>query len=240
MKYQFVYDADFMKDVVCELSEEEKAVVLATIIGQHNALFYGYKPERLVKAIKKLNEELFIEVEDNCTVEKLLSHYIGESEGKIMFVNNLDDREHNFQSNVWIFSTNNNRNLQLIATSNDAPCVHLMSNLLDNFDIVYRCKCEVKGLKKYESLRCDITAIKNHRQTLHSGKYISGKWTSIDSYWNLSDFYRRYEEVYKDNPLLALKYAKVGRSIADVDLRDMSNASHFDMAVSWYQEGRTE
>ena len=54
MKYKFVYDESFLAENQLELSPREMRAVIATIVGKHNAIFYGYKPERITKAIKKL------------------------------------------------------------------------------------------------------------------------------------------------------------------------------------------
>ena len=58
MKYHFVYDEAYLALRDLQLSEEECKIVLATVIGNHNALFYGHKPERLVNKIKKLSSHM--------------------------------------------------------------------------------------------------------------------------------------------------------------------------------------
>ena len=58
MKYKFTHDAEYLKTHIADLSENEMLAVLCTILGGHNAEFYGYKTERIDNAIKLLEEKV--------------------------------------------------------------------------------------------------------------------------------------------------------------------------------------
>lgn len=67
MKYRFTHDAEYLKTHIVDLSENEMLAVLCTILGGHNAEFYGYKTERINNAIKLLEEKVegVIPINDN-------------------------------------------------------------------------------------------------------------------------------------------------------------------------------
>lgn len=58
MKYRFTHDAEYLKTHIVDLSENEMLAVLCTVLGGHNAEFYGYKTERIDNAIKLLEEKV--------------------------------------------------------------------------------------------------------------------------------------------------------------------------------------
>lgn len=58
MKYKFTHDAEYLKTHIADLSENEMLAVLCTILGGHNAEFYGYQTERINNAIKLLEEKV--------------------------------------------------------------------------------------------------------------------------------------------------------------------------------------
>lgn len=58
MKYKFTHDAEYLKTHIADLSEDEMLAVLCTILGGHNAEFYGYQTERIDNAIKLLEEKV--------------------------------------------------------------------------------------------------------------------------------------------------------------------------------------
>lgn len=58
MKYKFTHDAEYLKTHIADLSEGEMLAVLCTILGGHNAEFYGYQTERINNAIKLLEEKV--------------------------------------------------------------------------------------------------------------------------------------------------------------------------------------
>ena len=51
MNYRFTYDEEFRQKYFMDLSDEEATLVRVIVSGGHDTILYGYKPERLVKAI---------------------------------------------------------------------------------------------------------------------------------------------------------------------------------------------
>ena len=138
MKYNFVYDTDFLAKNVFNLSTEEVDIVLATIIGKHNAIFYGNKPERLVDAVKLLSHsESFVEQKLFSGIDEGLQN---AKEG-IMYLKDFDVWSIIEQQFLYSHTVNDPmRFTQFIATTAYNPSEVIVPNVLNNFDIIYRCK----------------------------------------------------------------------------------------------------
>lgn len=52
MKYTFVYDESFLENKMFDLSEDECNLVRAVVSGGHNICIRGYRPGRIINAIK--------------------------------------------------------------------------------------------------------------------------------------------------------------------------------------------
>ena len=107
MKYNFVYDKEF-RGRFAELSKEEIMVVLSTIVGHHNAIFWGYKPERLVNAIEKLCDCPFVNVKEDGYAEK--------AHGGVLYTPTLDSFNMGQQDDIYVISKNGVKELQVVAT----------------------------------------------------------------------------------------------------------------------------
>jgi hypothetical protein len=234
MKYNFVYDKKF-RDMFVELSEEETRVVLATIIGRHNAIFWGYRPERLVNAIKKLCDCPFVNVKEDECVEK--------ANGGVLYTPKLDSFGANRQNDIYAISQNGVKKLQVVATCDTGvPAYTITPNLLGNFDIVYLCRKPVSdsvynASTNWDILKTRVSRAIYYRSTLHSGKHITSDFTTVKSYWNLLSFQQRYISAKEKNKSLALKIAKVARSISDITDENMTTDFEWDIAKHWYDEG---
>lgn len=234
MKYNFVYDKEF-RDMFVELSEEEKNVVLATIIGRHNAIFWGYRPERLVNAIKKLCDCPFVNVKEDGYVEK--------ANGGVLYTPTLDSFDTKRQNDIYSISKNGVKNFQVVATCDmGVPAYTITPNLLCNFDIVYLCKKPVSdsvynASTNWDRLKVRVSRAISYRSTLHSGKHITSDFTMVKTYWNLPSFQQRYTSAKEKNESLALKIAKVARSVSDITDENMTTDYEWDIAKRWYDEG---
>ena len=100
MNYNFVFDEDFNEKYSLDLSDKELKVVIATVLGGHNALFFGYKPERLLKAVKLFSKELaqITETSSDISIEKFCGGGPNLSKGAvsladdgILMMSNLQD-----------------------------------------------------------------------------------------------------------------------------------------------------
>jgi hypothetical protein len=98
MNYRFTYDKEFKESNIFMLSDDEIKIVIATLCGEHNALFFGYNPERLVNVIKKLTEVVSI---DDCTPMADLLGIGGKesilktSDKKVLHLKNVNYFSHN-------------------------------------------------------------------------------------------------------------------------------------------------
>ena len=213
MKYSFVYDADFVEKNALFLTREEIDVVFATVVGMHNAIFYGHRPERLVDAVKFLSHsEKFVE-------QKLFSDIeIGLENSKkgIMYLKDFDVWSIIEQQFLYGHTLNNgSRCTQFIATTSNNPTEVVVPDVLDNFDIIYKCKEDEKPLCYKESLLTKLDDIIDYHNSLHSGLFITSTELELDGYWLWNDAYLYLRELGKTNPVIARKVSMVSRSVAD-------------------------
>lgn len=237
MKYNFVYDTEILDKMRCELSEEETKIVLATVIGQHNAIFYGYKPERLIKAIKNICERPFYEAVTKYQREDFLN-IVMHDENAVVVVNDLEQYSSGFKDDLQFNSNNGTRSIQLIVTTTMPPYLVCEENLLDNFDIVFECKEDERRLRKYSELERVVHRTNNYRSTLHSGKYTTGKFTEIESYWIFVDAMKRYLDMSKTEPVVSMKSAKVARTLSDMHKESMVTIQRIEEAERLYNDRR--
>lgn len=167
-KYKFVYDTD-IDEKLCHLSLDEIKIVLAVVLGKHNAIFYGYKPERLVKAISRINGE---------PIEELIDF----------------DKDTRIQSNLVM-----SKDKLYIATASQAPYSSIVSGKINEFDVMYKCKEEPEEFVKYSKLQETLVRRINHRQYWDSGQYTMGKIDKIKSLWFSGDCYTLYENKSRSN-----------------------------------------
>ena len=232
MKYTFVYDKEF-RDKFVELSKEEIIVVLATIVGQHNAIFWGYKPERLVNAIEKLCSP-FVNIKEEGYVEK--------AHGGVLYTPTLNSFDLRRQNEIYAISQNGVKELQVVATCDTGvPAFKIIPRLLGNFDIVYKCKFSANDIDNmsatWDKLNDTVRRARRFKNTLHSGKHITSDFTFVETYWNRMSFQCKYESAKEKNENLALKIAKVARSISDISDTHLTTDTEWDIAKSWYDEG---
>ena len=213
MKYNFVYDTDFLAKNVFNLSAEEVDIVLATIIGKHNAIFYGNKPERLVDAVKFLSHsERFVE-------QKLFSDIeIGLQNAKegIMYLKDFDVWSIIEQQFLYSHTVNDPmRCTQFIATTVYNPSEVIVPDVLNNFDIIYRCKEGENHICSRERVSTRLEGIIEYHNSLHSGKCITSTELKLEGYWLWDDAFSYLLERGKTNPVIARKVAMVSRSVSD-------------------------
>lgn len=236
MKYKFIYDDAFLESRLVELSCEEIRVVLATIIGQHNAVFYGYKPERLVNVIKKLydTKKPWVDVPCTTSVGKIYSDLLPQGDGGVMCFDNIDYNTITQQSELTPIASDTH--VQFIATLRGNPWSTIPGGLHDCFDIMYECKPQ--GFSKVDiySVKKGIDNAQEYRKTLLSGRYITGKLTNLDSfeYWYNGSVFEYYKNSCNANRIKALKISKVSRSLADIDLSSLVEQEHLEEAIKLY------
>ena len=233
MRYKFTYDKAFLDANLLNLSSEEVKIILATVIGNHNAIFWGYKPERLADAVKRLTNIGSIQVfSDNC--DSLMYSY-SES---LYYLKDLNKYDSYTLKRIEINSVNNTRCSQFIATMEGTPTELLDKGLLKNFDVIFKCTDDNKPEVFISTLRDDIRRAKRYRSNWASGDFITGRCGTLYSYWYSTEAWDRFTSFRRiHNEDIALKFAKVARSLADIEGNSMSFVSNWLMAKSLYTDG---
>lgn len=236
MNYKFVYDKAFLQMQDLDLSEEEIRIVLATIVGQHNAIFYGYKPERLVNAIKILNgSKPFIEIPSLISYASLISKCV-VAVGGVAYIRLMNFFNESCKNLLTSNTTNIGRGAQYIATVTSDPCVTVCDTLRNNFDIVYYCKDTSRSDRTTTEIKKVLKEAIDYQHTLDSGTFPAGLYRKevIKSWWVGQDLYDRFLEMDKSDKVMPFKYLKVARSLADVDQFSNPNESHWAEAKRFY------
>lgn len=244
MKYKFVYDNDFIEGQLLDLSEEEFGLCIATVLGNHNAMFFGYKPERLIKAIKKLVsiKEKYIVADLESTKHDDIGFFTSAFSNEVgkgaVIVPVINSRSELFYDTIRLASDNEDRDCQIIVYDTQAPRnnSHNFKEALENFDIIYECKEHPSANKTVANLRNSYKDAYEYKIQLNSGKFVTGKFMRIEDYWCFSDAYFRY------NHMEGLKYVnrkimKVARSISDIRHHGLTSQSDIDSAIKLYYGG---
>lgn len=244
MKYKFVYDSDFIKGQLLDLSVEEFGLCIATVLGNHNAMFFGYKPERLIKAIKKLVsiKEKYIVADLESTKHDDIGFFTSAFSNEVgkgaVIVPEINKRSELFYDTIRLASDNSDRDCQIIVYDTQAPRnnSHNFKEALENFDIIYECKEQPSAEKTVTDLRKNYEDAYDYKLSLHSGRHVTGKFMKIDSYWCTLDVYNRYERM-EGPEYVNRKIMKVARSISDVSHHSLTTISDIDSAIKLYYGG---
>lgn len=165
MNYHFVFDKS-LKDLFFELSEEELRVVCATHLGNHNALFYGYKPERLVHALEVLSEQTTEVASGISNILKV--KFIPKG---MVVIKDLYTETSGCSELLYKYSVNTERKIQLVCTSRSTPGIYVYNELLRNIDIVYKCLDSKKDAIPISSVKDMIKRSNNARDGWLSGAH---------------------------------------------------------------------
>lgn len=173
-KYNFVYDDGFFEKAFVQLSLDELKVVMATVLGGHHAIFYGYKPERLANAVKilRMNPETtpFVEVPYTSSLEKLCGGgedlhkgLVSEADKGFLYTPNINDLTYSELSILSVVmkekrihlsragnNITHNADFQLVATSSSCNCGGLDSDS-------HTCICSSDTLKRWWNKSKSIT-----------------------------------------------------------------------------------
>jgi hypothetical protein len=233
MRYKFTYDKAFLDANLLNISSEEVKIILATVIGNHNAIFWGYKPERLADAVKRLSNIGSIQVfSDNC------DSLMYTDTDSLYYLKDLNKYDSDTLKRIEMNSVNNTRQSQFIATIEGTPTELLDKGLLKNFDVIFKCTDDNKPEVFISTLRDDIRRAKRYRNNWASGEYITGRCDNPYEYWYSSEALDGYKACkYAHGNDIALKYLKVARSIADIKGDSIAYKTDLLMARSLYSDG---
>ena len=233
MRYKFTYDKAFLDANILNLSSEEVKIILATVVGNHNAIFWGYKPERLADAVKRLTNIGSIPVFSDNSDSLMYS-----DSDSLYYLKDLNKYDSDTLKRIALSSVNNTRYSQFIATMEGTPTELLDKGLLKNFDVIFKCIDRSKTEVFISTLRDDIRRAERYRSNWVSGNYITGRCDNPHGYWYSAETLFSYKVCkYAQGNDIALKYLKVARSIADIEGNSMAYKTDWLMARSLYSDG---
>lgn len=253
MKYHFVWDEDFLGNHTLELSEMEMNIVIATIIGGHNAIFSGHHTERLVKAIKLLkNADIpFVSVEKPIDWYSLIGSYsnngvkqgfVTDADKGFLHFSNIPSQDCGVTSwlvtvmeNGWIKLCHDGdvvqlpANFQLIAEASYLDCNNQdIKHIVDCCDIRYDCpKLACRTLYSVETLKQYIIRAKGHRQAL--GRYENN--SKIANIIAIDPSSVATEMIETEH--ISIETARLGRTLADMFGHNRTFASDLEVAKSF-------
>lgn len=207
MKYKFVIPPNVASKML-DLSEEEVRIVLATVIGHHNAIFWGYKPERLANAVRCLSNNNILMLCD-----------IGRGEQtRLMYGFDIDR--------------------QCILVESNSPSSTVICGLVEKFSVVYKCvETEPRGFTSIPTLRVRIEDCEVDRRYWYSTKFIQGKLPTPCHFWFTGDCWDLFRQSETNVGNLAIKFAAVARSLSDIDKSCLTTTNHFAEAKNYYDTG---
>ncbi len=165
MKYKFIINKPSLDGQFVPLSETEKDIVIATVVGYHSLLLEGFQTGRITKAIKLLRDynKPFVTVHEDCTDNELIGRHnmdgvteglVTEADGGYLYTKDLSSLPHGIIS--WIYTVMHNTwiklccmgrstvtlpaNFKLIAETEMRIDDICFISIADMCDIHYRCE----------------------------------------------------------------------------------------------------
>lgn len=199
MNYKFIYDEEFRQKYFLELSDEEVMLVRVIVSGGHNAIIYGYKPERVVSAIKQMTSLSVTNAPYNCSIEDMFGGgedlhmgYVSTANMGMLVLENLHEFRSSVLQIVRVSMENGNITLsragesktygtkfQLVATMKGCECGNINST-------EHNCLCSSSSIeswwKKIECIKDKCPII--YRCVDHTEKHMVEKpslWNSIET-----------------------------------------------------------
>lgn len=245
MKYKFVYDESFLAEKRLELSPREMRAVIATIVGKHNAIFYGYKPERITKAIKKLLNE-FAPVQ--CPAHDVdIEHFMGGgrdlskgavslAHGGFLFMEDMDKYRTSViqmlsvpmkTGSVTLSRAGESMmypaNFRLVATMDHCPTESKYHHIIEECGIVFKCSSpdtiECVSVEKAKKAMFDAKLSSQSRAI-----FVDNSIADFDDIRFTTEADRLFREEVMNNPLYEdawLNIARVARTVADINYHSL-------------------
>ena len=258
MKYGFIFDKETLANKLFELSNEEVALIQCIINGGHNVCLRGYKPERIVNAIKAIvGQDCHIEEPDNdITLEdfcgggpELKKGVVSLANEGFLIMKNVDTFRTSVIEMCYVPLETGNIKLsragrcvtypskfQLIATlSENNLHPSILDSLLSKCEIDYYAHAEAnRVVTRVDFLQYRvINGWNNHVSILHTNvKNHDGNYESEDCFtsegWNMYKI--RMLPNYK-NPG---NIARVARTVADMNFHTVIRCSDLETAEKLY------
>ena len=258
MKYNFIFDKEFLGNRLFNLSVSEFELIRVIINGGHNACIRGYKPERIVGAIKAIMESRGPVIEPPYDID--LEHFCGGGPEMKMGSVSLADNgllvmKHLEKFHASVISITpapmENGNIRLCRSGEDVvyPAkFQLLATLSDEMSRWHRAECILN--------RCEIDF--NCRAETPRSPYslssisdrVTGDWNNhlyitarsdknqVVNDVNLLSFTTEAKELYEEtvktsytNPIMI---ARLARSIADMRCHSNIRTSDIETAKTWH------
>ena len=173
MKYKFIINEPVLDGQFVALSETEKDIVIATVIGNYSLFLEGFQTKRITKAIKLLRDinKPFVTIYEDVTNEELIGNHnengvkkglVTEADGGYLYTEDLSSLDvgviswlRTVMHNTWIKLCCPGRgtvtlpaNFKLIAETEERKNYYDSSCIIKMCDIRYRCE-EVEDREVY-------------------------------------------------------------------------------------------
>lgn len=267
MKYNFVFDKEFLGNSLFELSEEECDIVRAVITGGHNICIRGYRPERIVNAIKAV-----VNATNPCPIEEpptsiMLEDFCGGGAdlkmGSVSLANNgvlimrdLDKFRSSVVSMLTVSMDNGNITLsrggntvnypakfQLVSTLSGDECSSLCTQfVLNRCEIDYCCSQQTsRHLVRIDSLKNLIEHDWiDHTYIINGLNYKNQEINDMSKLEFTTEALELYERDIKEcftNPIMIVK---VARTLADMRIHSRIRCADLEKAKSWHTSVETQ
>ena len=244
-----------------DLSQDECDIIRAVISGGHNICVRGYKPERIVNAIKAVinatNQCPIEEPPSSITIEGFCGGGAELKKGSVSLANNgiliMRDLD-NFRSSVLSMlvvpmdngnillsrggnSVNYPAKFQLVATlsgkDGDGICTR---SILNRCEIDYFCsQLSDRHLVKLDRLKSQIeTDWTNHKCITNGLTYKNQEIDDISKLEFTSEALELYENDIKENFATPLMIVKVARTLADMRGHLRIRCADLEKAKTWH------
>jgi hypothetical protein len=244
MKYNFVFDKDFLGNKTFCLSNMERFIVLAAVVGGHNVALSGYHTERLVSAIKYLRDKNspFVSVESNIEYNELIGTFsdsglkqgfVTDADGGVLHFSNLNSQGtgviswlQTVMSNGWIKLCNSGEvrtlpaKFQLIAENCDC-------NGTEKYcDIIFKCnEDDLRQLWTLNELQRQIRMTKGNQ---HLRSAIGGKNCDFKDTFGLKLSSNAKDMVSEQS--IGIETLRLARTIADIYGHNLTFCSDIETA----------
>lgn len=239
MKYNFVFDKEFLGNSRFELSEEEAHLVRVIVNGGHNVMLRGYKPERLVRAIKAIVSDTTHIEEPPYTVSleqfcgggaDLKKGYVSLADNGILIMNNIEEFKSSVAEMTVVPMTTGSITLshggetvhypskfQLIATTKVDWSYGPLDSVTKYCEIDYNCKKDsCRSLVSLSELKDRIHYDWNSHLANCSFTFKNQELESIDGLAFTSEAREMYEGEIKETFNTPFMIVKVARTVADM------------------------
>lgn len=244
MKYNFVFDKDFLGNKTFCLSNMERFVVLAAVVGGHNVALSGFHTERLVSAIKYLRDKNapFVSVESNIEYEELIGKFsdsrlkqgfVTDADGGVLHFSNLDSQGSGVTSWLQTVMTNgwiklcNSGEVRTLPAKFQLIAENCTDSVTEKYcDIIFRCnEDDQRNLWTLTELQRQVRKTKENH-SLNS--VIGGKNCDIKDTFGLKLTSTAKDMVSEQS--IEIETLRLARTIADIYCHSLTFSSDIEIA----------